>query len=90
MNTKKTDDGKLGNTSDLNLGAYLQCAGVEIVRLERAKDAEGHTSKRVLLFFAKSAGHEKLVAEYFNGKGKVSARDYANNLKDLKSRIYSV
>ena len=91
MNTKKdTDEDNLYHTSDLNVSAYLECAGVELVRVQRSTDAEGHPSKRVLLYFRRGPGHEKLIAEYFSGKGKVSAKQFANNLKDLKSRIYSV
>lgn len=71
-------------TSDLNLSAYLMCAKVELLGVEREAG-----SKRSFMIFSRGPGHENLVNEYFNRKGKVVALEFADHLKNLKTRIYA-
>ena len=69
-------------TSDLNLSAYLMCAKVELLSLEKE-------DRRVFMVFRKEPGHANLVQEYFSKKGKVVALEFADHLKNLKTQIYA-
>lgn len=77
---------KVFRTSDLNMSAYLLCAKVELLDVEKDKIPG---SRRSYMIFRKNPGHDKLVTEYFNCKGKVVAKEFANHLRDLKARIYA-
>lgn len=67
------------STPDLYFAAYLQTAGVELVKHERY---EG----RIYFFFDTSISNiEELKTAWFNNSGKVAAQPYAHNVKSLKS-----
>jgi len=66
-------------TPDLYFAAYLQTAGVEMLRTER----EGG---RVFFIFDTTISNlEELKTAWINNTGKVPAQPYAHNLKSLKS-----
>ena len=68
-------------TSDLYFAAYLQTAGVDMKRTDRAPDS----GKIFFIFDASVSNVEELKAAWFNNTGKVSGKQYAHNLKTLKS-----
>ncbi len=66
-------------TPDLYFAAYLQTAGVEMKRTDRADG-------RVYFVFDTSVSNiDELKAAWFNNTGKVAAQPYAHNVKSLKS-----
>jgi hypothetical protein len=66
-------------TPDLYFAAYLQTAGVEMIRTDRQNN-------RVFFIFDTSiANVDELKTAWFNNTGKVSAQPYAHNIKSLKS-----
>lgn len=67
-------------TSDLYFAAYLQVAGVQMIRPDR----NGH-GKVSFVFDTSIANIEELKAAWFNQSGKVPALPYANAIKSLKS-----
>jgi len=67
-------------TSDLYFAAYLQVAGVNMVRTER------NGSGKVSFIFDPSVSNiEELKNCWFNQQGRVAALPYANTIKTLKS-----
>jgi hypothetical protein len=79
---------RIGSTSkpgefkspDLYFSAYLQTAGVELLRTDR--EANG---RLFFVFDASVANLDELKTAWFNNTGKVSAQLYAHNIKSLKS-----
>ena len=69
-------------TPDLYFAAYLQTAGVEMVRTDR----EGN---RVFFVFDTSvADVDGLKTAWFSNTGKVAAQPYAHNIRSLKSVVH--
>jgi hypothetical protein len=66
-------------TSDLYLAAYLQTAGVEMIRHDR----DG--SRVYFVFDSSVANIEELKQAWINNTGKVAAQPYSFNIKSLKS-----
>lgn len=66
-------------TPDLYFAAYLQTAGVELLKHER------ENNRVYFVFSVDIANIEELKTQWFNSTGKVSALNYANNVKSLKS-----
>jgi len=67
-------------TSDLYFAAYLQVAGVQMLRTDR-----NGSGKVTFIFDTSIANIEELKSAWFNQSGKVSALPYANAIKSLKS-----
>jgi hypothetical protein len=67
-------------TSDLYFAAYLQVAGVAMVRTE--KNGSGKVS---FIFDSSVSNTEELKNAWFGQTGKVPALPYANAIKTLKS-----
>lgn len=76
-------------TSDMYVAAYLMYAKATFLRVEKERDRNGKPTKRSFFVFEKTPGFEKLVAEYFNGKGHVSANDFAAKVRDVKTLTHS-
>lgn len=76
----KTESPKLEyDTTDLYFAAYLQTAGVRMIRTDR--QGQG----RLTFVFDNSMSNiDGLKTAWFNKTGKVSALEYANNIKNLK------
>jgi len=71
-------------TPDLYFAAYLQTAGVEMVRTDRENN-------RVYFVFDTSiANINELKTGWFNNSAKVAAQPYANAIKSLKSICHMV
>lgn len=67
------------STADLYFAAYLQTAGVRMIRTD--KQGAG----KLLFVFDVSLGNlEELKASWFNQSGKVSGLLFANAIKSLK------
>jgi hypothetical protein len=67
-------------TSDLYFAAYLQVAGVAMIKTER------NGSGKVSFIFDPSISNiEELKNGWFNQQAKVPALPYANSIKTLKS-----
>lgn len=66
-------------THDLYYAAYLQTAGVRMIRTDR--QGAGRLS---FVFDTSFSNIEELKAAWFNQSGKVSALLYANAIKSLK------
>lgn len=66
-------------TSDLYMAAYLQTAGVEMLRTDR----EG--PRVFFVFDVQVANIEELKTAWINNTGKVAAQPYSFNIKALKS-----
>jgi hypothetical protein len=71
-------------TTDMMLGAYLMYAEVPLLRTERDRD-----ERKTFFIFEKGPGHEKLIAEYFNGKAEVKANVFAAKIRDIKTLTHS-
>jgi hypothetical protein len=67
-------------TSDLYFAAYLQVAGVSMVRTD--KNGNGRVS---FIFDTSVSNLEELRNAWFGQTGKVAALSYANAIKTLKS-----
>ena len=72
-------------TSDMYIAAYLMYAKANFLRVEK----ESPNSNRSFFLFEKTPGFEKLVAEYFNGKGMVAANVFAAKIRDVKTLTHS-
>ncbi len=66
-------------TTDLYFAAYLQVAGVEMVRTDRQE------AKVFFIFDTTLSNVEELKTMWFNQTGKVAANPYAHAIKNLKS-----
>lgn len=76
-------------TSDMYVAAYLMYAKATFVKVEKEKNAQGKTTNRSFFYFERTPGFDKLVAEYFNGKGLVPANDFAAKIRDVKTLTHS-
>ena len=74
------DDG-LYKTSDLYYAAYLRVAGVKF--LEPVRDG-----KRVVFVFEASEAIRDLKRDYFTRAAKVSALDFADEIRSMKAIIH--
>lgn len=78
---RKTNPGEMAS-ADLYYSAYLQTAGVEMLRTER-------DGGRVFFVFDTSiANIEELKLAWINNTGKVPAQPYAHSIKSLKSLVH--
>lgn len=67
-------------TSDLYFAAYLQVAGVTMVRTDR-----NGTGKVSFIFDTSVSNIDELKNAWFNHTGRVPALPYSNAIKSLKS-----
>ncbi len=77
------DPSLVWTTYDLGCSAALLTAGFELLSLNKDNP---HKS---LFVFARSNELDKAVEDYWSSKLKVKARQYFENIKMLKNRIYS-
>jgi hypothetical protein len=79
MTTKPQDENEF-RTSDLYFAAYLQTAGVAMLRTDR-----NGSGKVQFIFDTSMSNLPELKNAWVNQSGKVVAMAYANNIKNLKS-----
>lgn len=68
--------------ADLYLSAYLQVAGVELIRTDRVG------TRCFFVFDATVADIEALKTAWVNNTGKVAAQPYSYAIKSLKSLVH--
>lgn len=78
--TAKAQKAEDFRTSDLYFAAYLQVAGVQMVRPER-----NGSGKVTFVFDTSVSNIDELKNAWFSQSGKVPALPYANAIKALKS-----
>jgi hypothetical protein len=69
-------------SADLYYSAYLQTAGVEMVRTER----DG--GRVYFIFNTEVSNIEELKLAWINNSGKIAAQPYAHSIKSLKSLVH--
>lgn len=79
MNSQKAAD-EFFRTPDLYFAAYLQVAGVQMVRPER-----NGSGKVTFVFDTSISNIDELKHAWFSQTGKVAALPFANAIKSLKS-----
>jgi hypothetical protein len=77
MNSQKAED--VFKTPDLYFAAYLQVAGVNMVRTER------NGGKVTFIFDTSISNIDELKHAWFSQTGKIAALPFANAIKSLKS-----
>lgn len=71
------------STFDLGLAAALTTCEYNLIKLDKANP------KKIRFVFEGDKDIEQVMLKYWNGKLKVSALSFFNNLKTLKNRLYS-
>jgi len=71
--------------NDLGQATALICAGFEVIDLAPNPDND-----RVTFYFQPSEKIAETAQEYWSGKLKVDAKQYWQEMKNLKTRLYSV
>lgn len=71
--------------NDLGQATALVCAGFEVIDLASNPDSD-----RVTFYFQPSERIATTAQEYWSGKLKVDAKQYWQEMKNLKTRLYSV
>ena len=70
-------------TYDLGVAAALLCADFELLALDRAN------TRKVLFIFRRAARIDDTANSYFAGRLELNAREFFDQLKALKNRLYS-
>ena len=68
---------------DLGLCASLASCGFEVQEIERGSDGQAY------FLFIKTDELERVISAYWADTLEVKARTYSDNLKALKTRLYS-
>ena len=71
-------------TSDLYFAAFLKTAKCKIVRFNKVSDS------KVIFIFEWTPHIDDLSLEWTNRTAQVSALDYADNIRNLKSQCHSL
>lgn len=79
---KSEQNGKEFKSPDLYFSAYLQTAGVTMIRTDK------ENGRTYFVFDTSIANIEELKTAWFNNTGKVAALPYANAIKALKSVVH--
>ena len=82
MNTKSPEKSEF-STTDLYFAAYLQTAGVRMLRPERSG-----SGKVSFVFDSSISNIEELKNAWFSQQGRIPALPYANSIKTLKSVVH--
>lgn len=75
-------------TSDIYFASYLCAIDLELVTTEERKGNDNNR-KLVFVFKVPEADIGRLKASFFGGHGTVKVRSFVDNLKALKSMIYT-
>lgn len=70
-------------THDLGCAAALISADFELISLDKTNP------RKVLFIFHRKAGVETIVNDYWTDRLEIGAREFFDNIKMLKNRIYS-
>ena len=77
------DPSNVFTTYDLGVAAALLCADFELLALDRANP------RKVLFIFRRAPRVEDTANSYFAGRLELNAREFFDQLKALKNRLYS-
>jgi len=72
---------RIYKTSDLYFASFLKTVGCNLIDLEESKN------KKFFVFENESGLIAKIQLEFINGTTKIIAKDFINNIRDLKSLI---
>jgi hypothetical protein len=78
----------LYRTSDIYFASYLCCLDFPLVTTEQGKSVDGG-NKVVFVFNVPDAEMPRVKSSYFGGSGTVKARKFVDNLRSLKSMVYT-
>ena len=78
----------LHRTSDIYFSAYLMCMGMSLIDLEEGKNDRGQP-KKIFVFQVPQREVRRLKALYHGGTGTVKCRKFVDDLKNLKSMLYT-
>lgn len=81
--TDLNDPAQVFTTYDLGVSAALLCADFELLALDRANP------RKVLFIFRRAPGIDDTANAYFADRLELNARAFFDQLKALKSRLYS-
>ena len=70
-------------TYDLGVASALLTSGYKLLDVDRTNN------RKVLFIFEQKADIEKVANSFFTDELRVKARSYFDNLKALKSKLYS-
>jgi hypothetical protein len=76
---------ELMDTQDMGLAVALLCKNYELVDLERPL-----SGKRITFRFQGKNGLNQAARDYWSGKLLVDPKQYWNESKNLKTRLYSL
>jgi len=82
MNKNILEDHDVFTTYDLGVAAALLTSGYKLLDVDR-------TNRKVLFIFEQKANIEKVANSFFTDELRVKARSYFDNVKALKSKLYS-
>lgn len=77
------DSAVVWTTYDLGVAAALLCEKFELLALDRAN------KRKVLFVFKRARGIDETANRYFADRLELNARAFFDQLKALKSRLYS-
>jgi hypothetical protein len=78
----------LYRTSDIYFAAYLCSIDLEMVTTEAEAGGDGHR-KLIFVFKIPDSDIGRMKASYFGGHATVKVRAYVDNLRALKSMVYT-
>lgn len=78
----------LYRTSDIYFAAYLCSINLTMVTTEEEKGSD-NSKKLVFVFQMPESDKEKIKASYFGGHATVKVRSFVDNLRALKSMVYT-
>ncbi len=70
-------------SADLGLATALVCRGHNLIALDK------HEPRKVSFVFKREVGIEDDTDDYWSDRLEIKARNYFENLRNLKNRIYS-
>ena len=82
MNKNILKDHNVFTTSDLGVAAALLTSGYKLLDVDR-------TNRKALFMFEQKANIDKVANSFFTDELRVKARSYFDNVKALKSKLYS-
>ena len=80
-----TETNELLDTQDMGLAVGLVSKGYKLLELE----SNGY-SKRVTFRFQQETSIDQAAQDYWSGRMHVDAKTYWNEMKNLKTRLYSL
>jgi hypothetical protein len=78
------DPAVVWTTYDLGIAAALLCAGFELLALDRT-----NKRRKVLFVFRRAKGIDETANAYLADRLELNARAFFDQLKALKTRLYS-